>query len=183
MNARLLILLVGAAGLAVFVAFRTSAPPRQTDTGESQGSLLKQIDLLVIQQPPPPGEEPEVPPEFDIQVEVDASGGKNRLVFYISEAHGYYVQAPYIQIWWKEPGQEIEPENSLYVIDMMVNNYIKAGETFKDCIEVTGPELFDVGGDIGSSENWAATVYRHSCARVKNPDEFPSVDKTGRYCG
>ena len=183
MSARILILLVVAAGLAVFVALRIPAPGTQVDQQRAQDRPPDEKTLLLIQRDPPPGEEPDVPPEFDIKVEVDTSSGKNRLVFYITEAHGYYVQVPYVQIWRKEPGQEIQPEHALYVIDLMVDNYIKANETFKDCIEVTGPELADVGGDIGTNENWAARVYDHSCARVKNPDKFPELDKTGRYCG
>ncbi len=82
MGARFVILLVVAGGLALYFAVKdptadTSQPdPALKIYPDDEGVLFWRKDL--------PGEEPAVPPEFDITVEVDTSTGKNRLYLYIS---------------------------------------------------------------------------------------------------
>ena len=176
MNARTLILLVLAAGLAVFLAMRTSAPPTPPVQDVTQGTPADPGLLW-------PGEEPDEPPEFDIQLEIDTSTGKNRLVYYVTETHGFYVNTFYIRFWWHPAGETIDEQDSPHSFRHFVNNYIKAGETLKDCIEVTGPEIANAGGDIGTAENWSAKVEDWIHVRLKNRDPLLEVDPTGRNCG
>ncbi len=134
---------------------------------------------------PPPGDEPEERPVFDVRIEVDKSTPKNRVVLYISETHGYYVECPIIELWWHEAGNETGPEDlpEPYPIQYDINNVILANQTFKDCIEITNPELEPVGGDIGTDDNWSGRVIGYSHARLKNMDPPRVLPKSGRECG
>ena len=181
MNARILLLLVLAAGLAAFLAMRSSAPPKQVveppiNGNDNGGSLL----LWTLEGS---GETPDTPPEFDIQLEVDTSGGKNGLVFFITETHGFYVNTLKLRLWWHDVGEVIDEQDSPHSVELFVNNYIKAGETLKYCIQLTDPEIANAGGDIGTSDNWSVEVEDYSHVRAKNRDPLLEVDSTGRDCG
>lgn len=186
MSARLLILVAIAVGLAVAFAMKKPAAPPSPATSEVE----KEDDTEILLDPgqskqdaeeskkrlterPLPGEEPQIPPELDIRVEVDTSRGKNRLFFYITEKHGYYVEVFDIDFWYKDSDKVIGPKNSPYTFGHHLEKYLKANETMKDCIEVVSAELARVGGDIGTSVNWDARVHYHGRAREKNPEKLP----------
>ena len=185
MSARTIILLVLAAGMAVFLALRSSAPPTPPEPPLPVNDNDNTSGLLWTLEGPcePPCEEPDIPPEFDIQTEIDTSSGKNRLVLYVTEAHGFYVNTMYLRIWFHEAGEVIDQEDSPHSFQHFVNNYVKAGETLKYCIELTDPEIAAAGGDIGTGDNWSAEVEEWSHVRAKNRDPLLEVEETGRHCG
>ena len=183
MNPRLIILIVVAAGLAVFFAIRLSSPPKpEAQTVVNDGlSPAERERLKVIQTPlrnrPLAGKEPDVPPELAIRVEVDPTGKKNRLDYYITEKHGYYVESFEIEFYYK-PKPDTTPDDSpLAMIHRVENEYLKANDTLASCFFVVPAELEDVGGEIGASKNWGARILSHGRARMQNPDPLPLVDK------
>ncbi|MFQ5590226.1 MAG: hypothetical protein ACE5HE_03590 [Phycisphaerae bacterium] len=184
MSARLVLLLVVVAALGVAFAVRQSSPPTPNDEApwEDEGDDVDEDSLREITQLDLPGEEPEEPPEFDIQVELDTSTIKSRMVLYIAEAHGYYVETVSIRFWWKGDDPNLEREDSIFSFVYRMNNYIKANETFKDCFELSAPEIARVGGDPGTVENWGWTLESYGRARATNPESFPPVSPAGRHC-
>lgn len=189
MNVRLLILLVVAGGMAVYFAvgknkepvvveLDAAADPDSGDTGEK-------VETRTLSDFPLPGrepaEEPETPDDFSVTVEVDRSTGKNRLYFNITEKHGYYVETFRVLAWYKRPGVT-GPEDSPLTVPVYLNDYLKANETLRTCIEVVPAELSRVGGDIGKSENWEARIEHYDRAREKNPEQFPPVVRVNS-CG
>jgi hypothetical protein len=189
MGARLLILVVLAGGLAVYFAF--AKKPTQVVEEEETPTYLMPADnvdggleavrtkqILVAEQPIG-GREPKEEPEIDVQVEVDTSGGKNRLYFTISEAHGYYVDTFQLRAWWVEEGVT-SPEDSPLSLGVYLNTYKKANETLRTCVEVVPAELDKVGGDIGTTKNWDVILESYGRAREKNPDKLPIISEVGQ---
>lgn len=183
MNPRLLILLALAGGMAVFLATRAAAPPVE-DTTVSSGmtaeeekrirgnqELLSAFDL--------PGEEPSIDPEFDIQVEVDPTGKKNRIFFYVTEAHGYYVETFDIEFYFMKDA-ESSCDDAPQIASMHLQDYLEANGTLRGCVDVTNNELNRVGGAMAATENWCAAVVDYGRARVVNPTKFPPIDETGK---
>ena len=183
MKPRIVILIVTVAGLAIYLATRATAPPVEEMVFEDSitGEELRKIRLLqtLLKDRPLPGSEPSQPPELAIQVEVDETSEKNRLYFYITEAHGYYVEMFDIAFYFNpdpdKPGGEGPRACSAYIDD-----YVKANETLKGCIEVVPAELQTIGGDMGTSENWEAEIVSHGRARMQNPDPLPPLTETGK---
>ena len=186
MGARLVILVLIAGGLAVYFAMPRKAAESEEEGPDinvmrsdgALGSREEVIDKTVAEQPIG-GREPEIPPDIDVQVEVDTSMGKNRLYFTISEAHGYYVDTFRLLAWWVEEGVE-GPDDSPLTVGIYVNNYLKANETLRTCVEVVPAELSQVGGDIGTSENWDVLLEQYGRAREKNPERFPLISDVGQ---
>ena len=185
MKPRLLILLALVVVLAVLFARRVSTPTLvEGDVSEvatDEGNDLERIRLMQtsLDKRPLPGEEPPEEPELDVQVEVNTAIGKNRLDYYISEAHGYYVETFRIDFWYKEH-PDMGPEESPLRFEHYLDDYVEANKTKKDCIEVVPAELSRVGGEIGTTENWGARVVWHGRARMKNPDPLPPVARVRR---
>ena len=182
MKARLVILVVLAAALAVYFAGVKGKEP-VVDTAFESGLTKEeesqtQADKRLLSERPLPGREPAVrpkaPEDFAVTIEVDPSGKKNRLYFTISERHGYYIETMRI-IAWRTKGGTTDPEDSPLVVPVYVNDYIKANETLRWCAEVVPAELARVGGDLGTTADWAARVEYFHRAREKHPDPLPSV--------
>ncbi|UCE59395.1 MAG: hypothetical protein JSU63_18375 [Phycisphaerales bacterium] len=183
---RVVILLLIVVALAGLWAMRRAAPPAQPKfepqlVGErpDPGELV-----LLVQLEDPPGEEPEGPPSFDVSFEVDRSTAKNRLVFYIQETHGYYVESPVLEFWWHEVGEDPDTDGlpEPYPIEWRINNYIEANKTYKDCITITNPELEPIGGDMGSAENWSGRITDYHHVRTADPDPPRPRPMVGREC-
>lgn len=177
MNPRLIILVFLAGGMAVFLAMRP--PPKPDDSLPripANGITEKETDeaKVPLGKRPLDGEEPSEPAEFDVRVEVDPSGRKTRLFYYITEMHGYYVEEPVLTLWHiAEPGLELEDTDLR--IKKIVSDYIRANETYTGCVDVVPAELGRVGGDIGTDENWAAHVESWGRTRLEDPDPLPAV--------
>jgi hypothetical protein len=104
------------------------------------------------------------------------------LILHITEAHRFYADSLYLRIWWHEEGDAIDEEESPHSFVAYVNNYIKAGETLKYCIELTDPEIANAGGDIGTGENWSAYVERCVHLRKEDPVPLRERDQADSYC-
>lgn len=188
MNARFLILLAVAGGVAVYAVIRAPSEPVGSVTSdapvisgtEEEAAKIKETQRNLWERDLP-GEDPEIPPEFSVTVEVDQSKGKNRLVLYVTEANGYYAEYFNYHIWWHEPGAVLDNPRlqSPVFIDHWANRFMKAGEVFRECIEVVPAELEHVGYDIGTGENWSAIVKSCNRARAKDPDPLPTVTEIG----
>ncbi|MGB0716940.1 MAG: hypothetical protein ACPGXK_13745 [Phycisphaerae bacterium] len=179
MSARLIILLLAAGGLAVGFAMKVSAPATETHDDHDEQSEppacstpLSKFEL--------PGDEPEQEPVFDIQVEVDHSTKKNRLIFNISELNGYYAESLRILFWYQsQPG--MEPEESPLRLEHYMDKYVASNKILRECIELVPAEMRHIDHDIGQAENWAARVIHHNRARVTDPDILP--ERCGFSCG
>jgi hypothetical protein len=185
MKPRLLILIVAAAGLAVYFASLKSRPV-STKVDAPDESILsdeerKQIDLTqkMLDTFPLSGKEPAEPADLSVLVEVDRSKGKNRLYFTISERHGYYVEQLKVRLWWKKGGVK-EPKDSPLDAEQFFDRYLKANETLRLCMEVVPFELAKVGGDIGRTEDWGSEIAWHGRVRDKNPNPLPPDKDLGR---
>ncbi len=183
MKPRIVILIVTVAGLAIYLATRATAPPvediefEDTITGEE----LRKIRLIqtLLAKRPLPGSEPAEASDLAIQVEVDESIEKNRLYFYITEAHGYYVETFEIYFYFN-PDPDNPREDDARACSAYIDDYVKANETLKGCIEVVPAEIQTIGGDMGTSENWEAEIVSHGRARMQNPDPLPPLTETGK---
>lgn len=189
MTIRLIILVVVAGALAVMFALRSTAPPSEVVANQQNsfmadgGKTREQVALeqQTLLQRDLPGEEPPEPADLSVRVEVDPTGGKNRLYLYISEAHGYYVEDFTAVIWHKGDGDVAGPEDAALQVTHPINKFLKANETLVDCLELVKPELDKVGGHIGQTGDWEAIVERYGRARTENPVEFPSLGRDA--CG
>lgn len=184
MKVRLVILVMVAGGLAVYFAAGKNKEPVVIieDEPEVDVPVPKEVvtNRRTLSERPLPGREPADPPEapddFAVTVEVDRSKGKNRLYFNITEKHGYYVETFRLLAWYKKQGVTA-PEDSPLVVPVYLNEYLKANDTLRTCIEVVPAELASVGGDIGATANWEARIDHYDRSREKNPDPLPSLLK------
>ena len=184
-GARLAILVVFAGILAVALAVRPAKSPEDDDyTGAFDADGNKKIEDIRREQSrlrdrELPGQEPEEPPVLNIDVHVDAASGKNRLLFNITEEHGYYVEEFNIQFWYKDNPEVQGPEDSPVSFIHPLDKYVKAHDTLADCVELSWAELIPVNGDMGTDENWEAEIIRHGRARLQNPDPLPVLGDAG----
>lgn len=178
MKPRLVILVVAAAGLALYMATRTTAPPvDEVEDGPAlSGDELANIRLLqtLLELRPLGGTEPPEIPDLSIQAEVDPTGEKNRLYYYITEAHGYYVETFRITFYYK-PDPDTSIEDSPLRVPTYLDDYLKANDTLRSCIEIVPGELGLVGGAMGTSEQWGAEITDYGRARMQNPDPLPPL--------
>jgi len=183
MSARLLILIVVVAGLAVYFAVRTSAPADKEPQYEPEISAEELQHIRVLQtdlsKRDLPGEEPAEPADLSIQWEVDPTGEKHRIYYYITEAHGYYVETFNIDFYYM-PTPDTTYEESPLLVSTYVDDYLKANDTFKGCLEVVSAELARVGGDMGTTENWGAEIDDYGRARTQNPDPLPPLKRVAK---
>jgi hypothetical protein len=183
MKPRLIILIVAAAGLAVYFATRAAAPPKEETTLSDGISDAERQRIRDMQTPLAArdllGDEPAEPADLSIRVEVDPGSEKNRLYYHITEAHGYYVETFYIEFWYK-PTPDTSADASPLFLTHHANEYLKANETLSSCIEIVPAELSRVGGDMGTTENWEAWVADYGRARTENPDPLPEIAKVAK---
>lgn len=183
MKARFWILIAVAAVLAIYYATRPAAPAvEEVDIEQNADSeemrRLRELKTL-LEDRLLPGEEPPEPDDLSIRVEVDPTSAKNQLYYYISEAHGYYVETFRIEFYYK-PDETTTKESSPVRVIKYVNDYLKANETFRGCVTLMPPELLGVGGDLGDSDNWDADILSWGRARMQNPDPLPPLSEVGK---
>ncbi len=185
MNPRLLILIVIAAGMAIyFASIKSGTKPadilENTSMTPEEKDHLKQV-TKTLEKFPLPGAEPAEKPDLVTQVEVDRSKGKNRLYFTITEAHGYYVEQFQIHFWYVPKGgakSDKPPAEATQFFD----RFLPAKGTLRVCMEVVPAELADVGGDMGDSSNWKAEVVWHGRARTQSPNPLPPRTDLATSC-
>ncbi len=177
MNARIAILIVAAAGLAVYVAVKPKADPNAEIEKEISPELQARHDCdKALWLRDLPGEEPDVEPDIVVTVSVVAGLGKNQLAFDFTEAHGYYVETLDVNFWYKD-NPDTEYADSRLQLNYPFDDYLLANETKQLCLEVVSPELNRVGGEMGTDENWGVELRRYSRARITDPDVLPCQNK------
>ena len=181
MTARLLILLALAAGLGVYflLSDRSVEVPDVPQEGipfEEDLDVVRERQKMVWQQDIECVQEAPGPAEIAIQVWEDPADGKSRLYFALTEANGYYVDTINLTFWYKENENMVAEESSL-VVRVPLNNFIKANEPLNDCIDVVWAELENVGGDMGTTENWGGRVDGYHRACLGDPKRMPTVTK------
>ena len=180
---RILVLVVVAAALGVYaVSVNRAAKERQTELPPStQVYEGDEDEVRLLQTPvweqPAPGEEPPEEAEFEMKVWVDPADGKFRLYYELTEIHGYYADTFDVEFWYKDSPDVTDPEDSPLVIPVHVNDFVKANDSLRSCIEIAWAELESVGGDMGTTENWDGWVVGHHRARLQDPDPLPTVLK------
>ena len=177
MSPRFIILVVLAGGLAIYLATRTAAPAEEVLARiPSEINTIEETDInmIPIDERDLAGEAPSEPADFDVRVEVDPGGTKTRLFYYITEKHGYYVEAPQLLLWHvAQPGHGLEDTN--LEVPHLIGDFIQANVTYKGCIDITPSELGHVGDDIGTDRNWAAYVEEWGRTRLQDPDPLPTI--------
>lgn len=171
MGARLIILILFGALLAVYYAVRTPAAPNAHVQEEHFKSLIDEPGLLLWHYDLP-GTEPIEPPDLELTFRVDPNDGKNRIYFNLSEAHDYYVETFVLEFWYlSDPDMAFE--DSPVQIEHYVDKYIKAGDVLEDYLDVADAELANVDGQLGTTENWAGRLTGRgpTRARTTNPPE------------
>lgn len=186
---RLLILVVAAGALAVYFAVGRAGPPPETKgpgkdflsgMDNKDAKEVAEVQAPLWKRDLPPGEAPEEPAELHVNVTVDRASGKNRLRIEISEAHGYYVQHFRLRIWYTDGGTIEDPDESPHSFISVVDRYLKTNDTLVWCAELNPAELDEVGGSIGTDEDWAAEVVFHDeRVRLENPDPLPELADSG----
>lgn len=183
MSTRLILLIVVAGGLAIAFAVKSSSPPSAEAEADSATKLdgaagvsLEEYRLLqtALADRPLAGSEPEVPPEFVLDVSVDRTGRKNRIYVDISEVHGYYVETFRLLLYYK-PTPDTTVDDSPLKIDHFVDRFLPANETLRVCFDVVPAELGRIGGALGGDDNWGAVVVSYNRARAQNPDPLPKL--------
>jgi len=177
MNARIIILIFLAGGLAVYMAVKPKADPKQQMEEEisEQTQARRECDKLLWLRDLP-GEAPEVEPELDVAISVVEGVGTNQLAFDFTEAHGFYVESLYVDFWYK-PTPDTEKADSRLQMSYPFDDYIEANETKRLCLEVVNVELERVGGEMGTDENWGVELTRYGRARATNPAVLPCQNK------
>ena len=169
MQIRLIILVVFLAfvvGVVFVTKNRTASqdvPPTETsmDPEEDDESIAK-IELSAL---PLPGKKPSVPPEFHVDVQIDSSGGRNKVILTITEAHGYFAETFRIA-WWKKGFERVR-------FDHYANDYLEARGTLVEEIFAVPAELDQIDGDIGQTGDWEAEVVEHGRVRLETPENWP----------
>ena len=186
MQVRLILLLVVLVGLGVGVAIKftgTKTVGANEASTEDPGTTLdsngEPLELVREKQKPLglrvlPGEEPAEPPQLSIRAYPDKSSGKNRVMFEISEAHGYYVESFNVLLWYKS-SPDTTAEDTPLPVPVVVEKFLKANETLVDCTSIVPSEASKVKGDLGTEENWGAMITRHGRARATNPNPLPAL--------
>lgn len=172
MPTRLILLVAMAGGLAVYFAVR-SAP----DTvAKVQIRGKDKVDPPPIWQRPLEGEEPPDRCEFDVTVEVDTTTGQNLLYFNITEVHGYYAESLKLRFWYSEQGKYPNEEDSPLSRGYYFDRYVPANGVLRTCFALVNAELAHIGGSIGSTGDWSASIEDYNRARVDNPATFPELE-------
>ena len=183
---RVVVLVVVAAVLGVYaVSAKRAAKEKQTEPPPQTQVYEEDVDEVRLRQRPvweqtPPAEPGDIPPEeaeFEMNVWVDPDDGKFRLYYDIAEIHGYYADTFDVEFWYKDSPDVTDPEDSPLVIPVHINDFVKANDSLRGCIEIAWAELESVGGDMGTTENWDGWVVGHHQARLRNPDPLPTVFK------
>jgi hypothetical protein len=190
MGVRLLILVALAGGLALFWVMRSPSASSNTASSGEPYSVQDDVQMLsseernalqskqsLLSERHLDGVEPAEKPQFDVRVEPNVAGGKSQICFFVTEAHGYYVESFRVEFWWTGGKDNVVPEQSAFRRTEYLDNYIKANETLRQCIDLTPYEIDRIGGGMGLAKDWAARIEWHHRARAKNPDPLPVLSR------
>ncbi|HEY3243928.1 MAG TPA: hypothetical protein VGM03_11315 [Phycisphaerae bacterium] len=165
-GARFLILLVALIAVVTYAVIRLRTAPNAPREEEDLSSMPATAALPPWEQPDPPNSRnPDVTPEFDLQVELHREGPRNVLYFYITERHGFLADGILVEFWH----QRLDPATGEWIQDGTKIGYqcrgrLDFGGSLVENTTLTELEMSEVG-DVGTSENWQARVA--ACLRVK----------------
>jgi len=173
MQIRLLILIAFLAFVigVVFVtrSRKSSEVLEVTETNVDEGESGGRIDQMMLREHALPGEEPAVPPEFHVDVQIDSSEGKNKVILTITEAHGYFAETFRIA-WWKKGFERVR-------FDHFANAYLEAKGTLVQEIFAVPAELAQIDGEMGETGDWEAEVVEHGRVRLETPENWPPTNE------
>ncbi len=166
MKARMVILVLILVGVGGVWTFRDPGDPKSDyDLGDEPTFVGKTLGLTkVLAELALPGADPPVTPEFDVTIEVDTSEGRNKLIYSVTERHGYFVETLTVGIYFTPTGGE-----EVLVYQRHVEDYILANDTLRLVDFVVPAELDQFGGSMGESSNWRGEVVNFNRARVEDP--------------
>jgi hypothetical protein len=172
MKPRLVILIIVLVVVAIVAGVRMSSKPTETEVTvtptdepirDGERGVTKTLDKMTL-----PGDEPTEEPSFDVDVQVDLAEGRHRLLFYITEEHGYFVETLRMNLYYLE--DEAEQDEAMFVTELFINRYLRANGTLEYYTELTPVEMNMIGGDMGTDDNWLAQIVYYHAAREQNPD-------------
>ena len=102
-------------------------------------------------------------PELDVQVTPKMDGQQKKIEFAITERHGWWVTAVYVQAWYGEPNAETgEWERTIdHPIQLLCMKPVSFGETLVAQTTLTNVDLNWLDGRFGGPENWRGEVYKY----------------------
>jgi hypothetical protein len=172
MKPRLIILIVVLVVVAVVAAVKRTSQPKETNevtkardlapTVEGQSGFKKALHQISV-----PGDEPPEEPSFDVDIKVDQTEGKQRLRFYITEEHGYFVETLRMNLYYLP--DEAEQDEAIFVTELFINKYLRANDTLEYHTELTPVEMNRIGGDMGTDDNWLAEIIYYHAVREEDP--------------
>lgn len=103
------------------------------------------------------GVKPDVPPEFDVQVELRMEGPRQVLDFTITERHGWYADLLRVEFWYVEQKEDGQWRQVGDPLSYQCHHYLDFGATL---VEHTTPQAIEFPelDDFGTTENWRARI-------------------------
>jgi hypothetical protein len=101
--------------------------------------------------------------DFSLELEARKVGVQNRLRFTVTEANGWGAKGVYIRFWHlvkNEETGEWEQDERMEPVEVLTRDPLLFGQPLVYETPLTGVELDKIGGELGTSEEWAAEVIR-----------------------
>ncbi len=149
------VLVVVLAALVVYLAMRQPPDTRPpiADTPPKDVPTIPGEDLGGV---PADG-----PGDFQVAVVAKKVGAQSRLEFTVTEANGWGAQGVYIRFWHlvqNEETGEWEQDDRMDPVEVLPGEPLRFGEPLVYETTLTGVELGQLGGELGTTEEWAAEI-------------------------
>ncbi|MEE9295211.1 MAG: hypothetical protein V3W34_09670 [Phycisphaerae bacterium] len=116
------------------------------------------------------GVEPDAPPDIHVDVDVERQGEKAKIIFTVSETHGWYVDHIFIDFWYVEKDENGELKQIGRPLRFLLHQYLPFGGTITDYTTPQSHEFPEID-DFGTTENWQARAV--SWGKVLAPEPEP----------
>ena len=155
MNKTMLIILVLiAGGLAIYLfAFQSKELP--TTSGVTEGLKPNPFD-----REPADGVETDQEPEFEVTVTPKIKGTQKRIIFEITETHGWWVTMVKVEALHGAVNAdtgEFEPDGEKVI--MLCMEVVEFDKPLVCETTLTPIEMRKIGGELGEPDNWQGRVY------------------------
>lgn len=151
----LIVLLLIAGGLAVYMfAFQSDEPP--TTSGVTEGLKPNPFD-----RQPANGVETDEEPEFEVTVTPKISGVQKRIVFEITETHGWWATMVKVEALHGATNAdtgEFEPDGTRG-IKLLCMEPLEFDKPLVCETTLTTVNLREIDGKLGEADNWQGRVY------------------------
>lgn len=147
------VVILAAAGAGVFLFQQKANEPAPVVKVDQSDNLSK---------PGVEGVEPDVPPEFDVAVELRRVGVRDALYFTITERHGWYADHLYVEFWHRKKDENGEWQRVGDSLTYLCRKYLDFGATLVDDTTPQFHEFPELDEDMGTSENWRARISNYS---------------------